>query len=113
MVILFIPSNTVVLRNRFEEVKASYDETLQIGEDTRPLFTNYWMTQPHCRSMTNTYWGYQIDAISGYHVKLLIFLGKRLPWEVKLSAADNRNFEETKAELDRQAQSFNDKLRPI
>ena len=29
------------------------------------------------------------------------------------SAADNKTFDETKAELDRQAKSFNDKLRPI
>ena len=102
-----IPSNTVVLRNRFEEV-GGYDESLQIGEDT-DLYLR--MTgDPAIVGYDNTYWGYQIDAISGYHG-----CG---PWQTtsmgsQTSAADNKTFDETKAELDRQAKSFNDKLRPI
>ena len=91
-----IPSNTVVLRNRFEEV-GGYDERLQIGEDT-DLYLR--MTgDPSVIGYENAYWGYQIDAVSGFHG-----CG---PWQTtsmgcQTSAADNRNFEEIMAEFDRQ-----------
>lgn len=102
-----IPSNTVVIRNRFEEV-GGYDETLQIGEDT-DLYLR--MTgDPGVIGYENTYWGYQIDAVSGYHG-----CGE---WQttqcgVMSSVADNRNFDETMAELQRQAQIGLDSLRPV
>jgi len=91
-----IPSNAVKLRSRFEKV-GGYDETLQIGEDT-DLYLRL-TGDPSKLGYENAYLGCQVDAVSGYHG-----CG---PWQTtamghQTSAADNRNFDETKAEFDRQ-----------
>ena len=92
-----IPSNTVVLRSRFEQV-GGYNEQLQIGEDTdlylrlvgNPLEVGY----------QHTYQGRQVDAVSGYHG-----CG---PWQTtsygsQTSAADGKDFWKTKEVLSQQA----------
>ena len=83
-----IPSNSVFLRSRFEEV-SGYNETLQIGEDT----------DLYLRMLSKTFRGFQFDAVSGYHG-----CG---PWQTtqmggQTSAAEGRTVEEIKEEFIKQ-----------